>query len=118
MKEGHVEQVGGSHYQRGGKPQHWDLVAEYEWDYFQAQIIKYLMRWKSKGTTRAKRLEDLQKARSFLDKYILLASAYDQREDGGVLPPTGARATPSAAQQEPSGAASGSHPGPGYVNQG
>lgn len=65
-----VDQVGGDHYQQGDKPQHWDLVVTYQWDYFQAQITKYLMRWKTKHTTPEKKLEDLKKARSFLDKYI------------------------------------------------
>ena len=64
-------QVAGTHYRAsGGKLQHWDLVALYEWDYFQGQIIKYLMRWKHKHATPATRLEDLKKARHFLDKYI------------------------------------------------
>lgn len=67
----HVKQVGGSHYQQeGDKPQHWDLVAAYDWDYFQGQIIKYVMRWKLKHPTPEKKVEDLEKARSFLDKYI------------------------------------------------
>lgn len=60
-----VEQVGGDHYQQGDKPQHWDLVSMYQWDYFQGQITKYVMRWKRKNG-----LQDLEKARSFLDKYI------------------------------------------------
>lgn len=66
----HETQVGGTHYDQGDLPQHWDLVVMYQWDYFQAQIIKYLMRWKTKHPTPEQRLEDLKKARSFLDKYI------------------------------------------------
>lgn len=57
-------QVGGSHYKTGGL-QHWDLVAMFEWDYFQGQITKYLMRWRKKNG-----IEDLEKARHYLDKYI------------------------------------------------
>jgi hypothetical protein len=57
------KQVGGTHY--AGELQHWDLVELYGWDYFQAQIIKYLMRHKLKNG-----LEDLKKASHFLDKYI------------------------------------------------
>lgn len=64
-------QVAGTHYQ-GKELQHWDLVAMYGWDYFQAQITKYLMRWKSKHDTHEKRLEDLRKAQHFLEKYIEL----------------------------------------------
>lgn len=66
-------QVGGTHYKReteAGNPQHWDLVLMYQWDYFQGQITKYLMRWKTKHDTAEKRLEDLKKASHFLDKYI------------------------------------------------
>lgn len=75
----HENQVGGNHYNQGDKPQHWDLVTMYEWDYFQAQITKYVMRWKDKHATHEKRLEDLRKARSFLDKYIENAEVYDKR---------------------------------------
>jgi hypothetical protein len=57
-------QVGGSHYKTGGL-QHWDLVEMFGWDYFQGQITKYLMRWRKKNG-----LEDLEKARHYLDKYI------------------------------------------------
>lgn len=62
-------QVGGDHYRTGGL-QHWDLVEMFRWDYFQGQIIKYLMRWRKKNG-----LEDLQKARHYLDKYIELEQA-------------------------------------------
>jgi hypothetical protein len=62
----------------------------FEWDYFQAQITKYLMRWKFKHDTPEKRLEDLNKARHFLDKYIEMAEAYDKKKDAdlAVTPPT------------------------------
>lgn len=63
-------QVAGSHYQQEGLPQHWDLVVLYNWDYFQGQITKYLMRWKDKHPTPQQKLQDLEKARHFLDKYI------------------------------------------------
>lgn len=67
----HSTQVGGTHYDQGNKPQHWDLVLMYDWDYFQGQVIKYLMRWKTKYKDPWTRLEDLKKARNFLDKYVL-----------------------------------------------
>lgn len=60
-------QCGGDHYRRYGKLQHWDVVAHFDLDYFQGQITKYVMRWKDKNG-----LEDLLKARHFLDKYIEL----------------------------------------------
>lgn len=66
-----VEQVGGTHYEQGTNPQHWDLAVMYGWDFFQYQITKYVMRWKDKYKGEPlKQLEDLKKARSFLDKYI------------------------------------------------
>lgn len=74
-------QEGGTHYKLEDKKQHWDLVVDYNWDYFQSQITKYLMRWKTKHPTRDKRLEDLKKARHFLDKYIENFDAYDAADD-------------------------------------
>ena len=77
-------QVGGTHYQTGDKMQHWDLAIAYDWDFFQYQITKYIMRWKRKHSTPEKRLEDLKKARHFLDKYIENAERFDlspQRND-------------------------------------
>jgi hypothetical protein len=59
-------QVGGEHYKTTeGIVEHWDIVAQHSLDYFQGQITKYVMRWRKKGG-----LQDLQKARHFLDKYI------------------------------------------------
>lgn len=57
-------QVGGDHYKTGGE-EHWDRVHRLGLDYFQAAVTKYVERcWKKNG------LEDLKKARHFLDKYI------------------------------------------------
>lgn len=60
-------QVGGNHYKTEG-PQHWDMVAGFGLDYFQGQITKYLFRWRKKNG-----LEDLEKAKHYLEKYIELA---------------------------------------------
>jgi hypothetical protein len=57
-------QVGGKHYKVGGE-EHWDRVHRLGLDYFQGQITKYVERWKLKNG-----IEDLEKARHFLDKYI------------------------------------------------
>lgn len=62
-----TRQVGGSHYGMTDL-QHWDLVDIFSWDYFQGQITKYLMRWKTKNG-----VQDLEKAAHFLEKYIELA---------------------------------------------
>lgn len=56
-------QVGGAHY---AKPiQHWDYVVAQGLGYFEGQITKYVSRWRDKGG-----IEDLRKARHFLDKLI------------------------------------------------
>lgn len=67
MAKANDRQVGGGHYKTPGLPEHWDLVGMFGWDYFQGQITKYLMRWRKKNG-----LEDLEKARHYLDKYIEL----------------------------------------------
>lgn len=59
-------QVGGSHYKKVPPEfQHWNLVLVHRWDYFQAQAIKYIMRYKEKNG-----IQDLKKARHFVDKMI------------------------------------------------
>lgn len=67
VKTANERQVGGSHYREAGKIQHWDVAALLDLDYYQGQITKYVCRWKRKGG-----LQDLEKARHFLDKYIEL----------------------------------------------
>ena len=62
-------QVGGNHYQVGGE-QHWDR----QWrlhgaGYFVGCITKYVERYQDKNG-----VEDLEKARHFLDKLIELES--------------------------------------------
>ena len=74
--EANDRQVGGTHY--AGDLQHWDLAVMYDWDPFQYQVTKYIMRWKRKHATPEARLEDLKKARHFLDKYIEVAEQYDK----------------------------------------
>jgi hypothetical protein len=64
-------QVGGSHYKGDGeKTEHWDFVAQWQLDYFQGLITKYVVRWKLKGG-----IQDLEKALHTLDKYIELEKA-------------------------------------------
>lgn len=62
-------QCGGDHYRSDG-PQHWDFAAALGLDYFQGQVTKYVVRWRKKNG-----LQDLEKARHFLDKYIELVKA-------------------------------------------
>lgn len=61
-------QVGGAHY---AKPiQHWDYVVAQGLGYFEGQITKYVSRWRDKNG-----IEDLKKARHFLDKLIEVEEA-------------------------------------------
>jgi lipopolysaccharide biosynthesis regulator YciM len=61
-------QVGGEHYK--GTIQHWDYVIANDLSYLEGQITKYVSRWRKKNG-----LQDLQKARHFLDKLIEEAEA-------------------------------------------
>lgn len=67
-------QVGGKHYR--SSTQHWDYVWENGLDYFQGQITKYVSRWRDKDG-----VQDLHKARHFLDKYIELVEGRQDPED-------------------------------------
>lgn len=56
-------QIGGSHY-KNQKTQHWNAMIVLNADYFSGVITKYVVRYKNKNG-----LEDLYKARHYLDKY-------------------------------------------------
>lgn len=64
-------QVGGGHYQEQGI-QHWDYVIANHIPYMEAQIIKYVSRWRAKNG-----LQDLEKALHFLEKLIEVSSCSD-----------------------------------------
>ena len=57
------------HYQRG-KIEVWDFIADQELDYFTGNVIKYLCRAGHKD--RETELDDLQKARVYIEKRIAL----------------------------------------------
>jgi hypothetical protein len=57
-------QVGNTHY-KGFPIEHWDFVLMHKMPYMEAQIFKYVLRWKEKNG-----LEDLRKAKHFLEKLI------------------------------------------------
>jgi hypothetical protein len=57
------KQVGGTHYQ--STIQHWDYVMANNLGYMEAQIIKYVTRWRKKNG-----VQDLEKALHFLEKLI------------------------------------------------
>ena len=66
------QQVGGTHY-KAKSIQPWDYIAANEIGYFEGNIIKYVSRWKEKGG-----VDDLKKARHYLDKLIELKEVKDE----------------------------------------
>ena len=59
-------QVGGNHY-KALDPEPWDVIARWGLGFFEGNVVKYLVRWRAKGG-----IEDLHKARHYLDKLIEL----------------------------------------------
>ena len=68
-------QVGGDHYLRHAI-QPWDIIDCYRLDFYEGNVLKYLLRRKDGGN----RLEDLQKAQHYLARCIEQARA--DRDDG------------------------------------
>lgn len=54
-------------YYIGSKIQLADIIDEFNLDWYQASILKYVIRCKHKG----KKTEDLQKAKWYLERYII-----------------------------------------------
>ena len=73
------EQVGGGHY-KGASIEHWDFVLMHNIPYMEAQVIKYMMRWRKKNG-----IEDLRKAEHFIRKLIEVELQQPQED---VKPPT------------------------------
>lgn len=61
-------QVAGAHYL--SPIQHWDYVLANDIPYLEAQVIKYLTRWRKKNG-----LEDILKAQHYLEKLIEVETA-------------------------------------------
>lgn len=59
-------QYGGEHY-KNRKYETWDVIADWRLGYFDGNAVKYLSRWRLKNG-----LEDLLKARHYIDKLIEL----------------------------------------------
>lgn len=62
VSKANLDQVGGSHYNLVAT-QHWDLVAANKMPYFEAQITRYVTRWKKKNGA-----QDVEKALHYLRK--------------------------------------------------
>jgi len=84
-EKANMRQIGGEHY-KTGKSECWDIVADHKLDYFQGQILRYVMRWNKKNG-----VEDLKKAEHFLQKYIELIAegrVEDPVSHGVICPKT------------------------------
>ncbi len=57
-------QIGGNHYKKQAI-EHWNFVLDNSIPYMEAQVIKYVSRWRDKNG-----IEDLKKAQHFLVKLI------------------------------------------------
>lgn len=68
MSEANQNQVGGDHY-KGKAIQPWDFIVANGLGFLEGNVIKYVARWKDKNG-----IEDLKKARHYLDKLIEVAS--------------------------------------------
>ena len=65
------KQEGGQHYKKL-KVQPWDYILHNQIGYMEGCVIKYVTRWRDKGG-----VEDLKKARHFLDKLIEFEDGQD-----------------------------------------
>lgn len=65
---------GGSHYRRRGGVQPIDLIEAQQLGPHEAAIIGYVTRWRDKNG-----VADLQKAKWYLDRLLLLAAAAEDR---------------------------------------
>ena len=59
-----ASQVGGHHY-KDKAMQPWDIIDAWELNFYAGNVIKYILRYKHKDG-----LQDLQKARHYIDKLI------------------------------------------------
>lgn len=66
----YVEQIGGSHYGKEGKYQHWDLMDDYNVSYLEGGASKYLTRFRDKNG-----VQDLEKAHSYIKKRLAALQA-------------------------------------------
>lgn len=57
-------QEGGDHYKKSSI-QPWDAIIDWRLGFLDGNVVKYVARWRKKGG-----IEDLKKARHYLDKLI------------------------------------------------
>jgi hypothetical protein len=58
------KQIGGDHYVKR-KIQPWDIIEEYNLDFFEGNALKYLLRWKDKDG-----IKDLEKMKHYIEYLI------------------------------------------------
>jgi len=68
-------QVAGNHYKQF-KYETWDVIADWGLGYFDGNAVKYLSRWRHKNG-----VEDLRKARHYIDKLIELETTIPSGEE-------------------------------------
>jgi Protein of unknwon function (DUF3310) len=73
MSSANDRQVAGNHY--SAPVQHWDYVVANDLNYFEGQITKYVTRCRKKGNC----VQDLEKAKHFLEKYIEIQKEYERK---------------------------------------
>ena len=59
-----------THYNHGNKIEVWDYIWDHDLDFLEGNIVKYVSRWKHKNG-----LQDLEKAKQYLDKLIDLVES-------------------------------------------
>jgi len=74
MTSANEKQVAGTHYKSAY--QHWDWTNDIGLPYLPSACTKYLTRWKKKNG-----IQDLEKAKHYLDKYIELTAAQAEHID-------------------------------------
>jgi hypothetical protein len=67
MEDKNKEQVVHPTHYNQGKTEMWNYAWEHNLDFFEGNIVKYVTRWRHKNG-----LQDLQKAKMYLDKLIEL----------------------------------------------
>jgi hypothetical protein len=73
------KQIGGSHYRKGGEIQPWDIIKAWELDFWEGNVVKYVLRWKHKDG-----VQDLKKARHYLDYLIEQGEAGELKTKGDI----------------------------------
>lgn len=75
-------QIGGNHYKsETGGEEHWDRVSRLGLNYFQACATKYIERCYLKAKQPFYTIQDLNKAKHFIDKLIEIETAKHQDQE-------------------------------------